>query len=298
MQLQDRAIHKQLLKLNSAILGLKTSLDESWEQDDKSETESEIEAVCYPTETTAVTRVEVTVNSQTQVSHTKQDSGILTDEESCDEENDVFESEQPVKARPPRVRSVSVINLPSYHSSIDIDINNNKMTQSARGNSTNSFQAFSLSIPRTRSYTSTEGQFHRVTSMPVINENPNQDSTISSKVKGKAFAIYGYVNGNNNTRNNSHTGGFPLNFKPLSRHESMPVISGYGERRSAHHHRSQTEPVQFQRGRFNSSFSGNTTQPTDRPVMRASSQMDLRRIDQQTVKPYRIYRTSSQVSLV
>lgn len=279
MQLQDRGIHKQLLALNSAIRDLKTNLNDSWDSEDTSsvtqtaEEESEEEVLSTATSESLAT----------QVSHTKQDSGILTDEESGDE-CDVFDNREYFRPTTRTSRSVSAICLPSGFTP-ELDINQNVITtikgynlSTTRSRSHTVSEGNNLNTTRPRSHTVSEAQFHRVTSMPVINEIPD-DFSRNSPFKGKAFAISGFINKPRpDTRPQSHLG-----FEPISRHESMPTISNIGRssvRSSVRHVRSETIP--FARG-INNSFN-------------SYSDISPSRTNKKPI--YRIWRSSSQVSLV
>lgn len=248
MQLQDRSLHKQLITLNSSIRDLKASLNETWEGDDTSNQslEDTIDG-------------EVLEPSNAQVSHAKQDSGILTDEES-EEQNDCFDRNHSIPRRQ-RAQSVpAAIHLNSGFPTTELDINQNVQPTIKPMNHVNP--------PRTRSHTVSEIQFQRVTSMPVINEIPG-DAAMNFAFSGSAFAVSGYVN---RPRSVTETRGVPQQ-RTLSRHGSMPVISNIG--RSSVRHVGSEATNKLIHKKFGSFSHVNSKKPL-----------------------YKIWRSSSQVSLV
>ncbi|XP_032234940.1 uncharacterized protein LOC116616891 [Nematostella vectensis] len=295
MQLQDRALHKQLLALHSGICNMKADLKELWENEIHHQTE---------TSTSRVQHVSSHVNTdpeapRTQVVHAKEDSGILTDEERDDESKDKDKTDGSA-VTVLRAKSVSMQNLTNSKSDFNNNFRRKKITD---------FYGFHLSKPRERSMTYSEGVTsltNRFTSMPVINELPADEKR--NIKNGKAFAVYGYKKGISDKRmensgktkdnlkvvqiNNGKR--LPVVFGKLVRHESMPVMA---EDRSANHRRANSA-----RSRLVSSVK--VRDEREKPVLsRARSQLDLRpkdwdEPDYRHMTPYTIYRSASQISLV
>lgn len=306
MQSQDRKLHKQLLTMYSSIRELRDELQsekEGWEMEREQDSRD-----CADTEAAPgyVTDVEVVENDNDnhgpRINHIKQDSGILTDDEISDEELE-RSIKQMLKTFPPAVRprsssfTATAKRSNSYHvpvakyvESKERKNNDGKPATIARVRaiSVAASDSEKLVSTRTRTQTFTEGAIPRFASMPVINEIPGDDFE-RNRCRSKTFALYG------RRRSESVDGAVPLVskrlpvFSPLTRHGSMPVMHSGGRSKSA--------------AAFRELKDINNNHPT---LRRATSQIVLSRTDLEKSKdtesirgqPYRIYRSSSQISLV
>lgn len=306
MQHQDKKLHKQLLTMYSSIRGLRDELQseqEGWEMEREQDSGDCADTKAAPG---YVTQVEVVENDNDnhgpRINHIKQDSGILTDDEISDEELE-RSIKQMLKTFPPAVRprsssfTATAKRSNSYHlplaksdESKERKNNDGELSTVARVRviSLAASDSEKLVSTRTRTQTFTEGTIHRFASMPVINEIPGDDFE-RKRCRSKTFALYG------RRRSESADGAVALvskrlpAFSPLTRHGSMPVMYSSGRSKSA------------------AAFGGlkdiNNNHPT---LRRSTSQIVLSRTDLEKSKdtesireqPYRIYRSSSQISLV
>lgn len=315
MQTQDRNLHKQLLAMRCSISGLKDELKnerENWEMETLQEDREQIKPAPAPG---YVTKVEV-INSSPEgprINHAKQDSGILTDEERSDEE--LEESvQQMLKTYPPMTpqRSSSFsVSVNRSHGSIVVKRDETGDEEAKRKPARNPIRVRARSVatieigqlstaavsPRNRSQTFAEGTFNRFGSMPVINEIPG-DALERNTSRSKTFALYGSrptqsAVVRNNKSSFSLPRKLPIAFGTLTRHGSMPVMYHGGRPKSA-------------------SGSGNTNEnavklvSTNQPIKRSTSQLVLsrpawekaREFESNQMMQHRVYRSSSQVSLV
>lgn len=262
-----------------------------------------------------VTKVEV-INSSPEgpkINHAKQDSGILTDEERSDEE--LEESvQQMLKTYPPMTpqRSSSFsVSVNRSHGSIVVKRDETGDEEAKRKPARNPIRVRARSVatieigqlstaavsPRNRSQTFAEGTFNRFGSMPVINEIPG-DALERNTSRSKTFALYGSrptqsAVVRNNKSSFSLPRKLPIAFGTLTRHGSMPVMYHGGRPKSA-------------------SGSGNTNEnavklvSSNQPIKRSTSQLVLsrpawekaREFESNQMMQHRVYRSSSQVSLV
>lgn len=315
MQMQDRNLHKQLLAMRCSISGLKDELKserERWEMESLQEGREEIKPAPAPG---YVTKVEV-INSgreESGINHTKQDSGILIDEERSDEE--LEESvQQMLKTYPPMT--------PKRSSSFSVSVNRShgrvvikrdetgeeearlkpaRTPVRVRARSLATIEIGQLSttaIPsRNRSQTIAEGTFNRFGSMPVINEIPG-DALERNSSRSKTFALYGSrptqsTAVRDNRSSFSLPKKLPIAFGALTRHGSMPVMYHGGRPKSAS-------------GFENMNENAVKLVSSNHPIKRSTSQLVLsrpawekaREFESNQMMPHRIYRSSSQVSLV
>lgn len=306
MQRQDKKLHKQLLTMYSSIRGLRDELQseqEGWEMERDQDSRDYADTEVAPGH---VTEVEVVKNDDDnhgpRISHTKQDSGILIDDEISDEELE-RSVKQMLKTFPPAVRprSTSFTATAKRSNGYHVPLANSDGSKERRNNDRKPptvvrVRAISLAATdneklmstRTRTQTFTEGTIHRFASMPVINEIPGDDFE-RNRSRSKTFALYG------RRRSESADGAVPLvskrlpAFGPLTRHGSMPVMYSSGRPKSA--------------AAFGESKDINNNQPT---LRRSTSQIVLSRThlekskDTESIRgqPHRIYRSTSQISLV
>ena len=315
MQLQDRNLHKQLLAMHCSISGLKDELKnerERWELESLQEDREEIKPAPAPG---YVTKVEV-INSSREgprINHAKQDSGILTDEERSDEE--LEESvQQMLKTYPPMTpkRSSSfLVSVNRFHGSVVVkrdETGGEEAKQKpartpvrVRARSVATIEIGQLSTaalpPRNRSQTVAEETFNRFGSMPVINEIPG-DALKRNTSRSKTFALYGSrptqsAAVRDNRSSFSLPKKLPIAFGALTRHGSMPVMYHGGRPKSA----SVFENMNENTVKFVSN---------NQPIKRSTSQLVLsrpawekaREFESNQMMPHRIYRSSSQASLV
>lgn len=320
MQMQDRNMHKQLLSMRSSIVGLKDELNnerERWEletnQDDRPEVKPAFEVKPVPAPG-YVTKVEI-INSdreELRINHVKQDSGILTDEERSDE--DLEESvQQMLKTFPPtptkRSSSLS-FSANRYQNSLVVkrkESNDEEAKQKparhvvrVRARSVAAIEIERLSTaalsPRNRSQTVADGTFNRFGSMPVISEIPG-DAFERNTSRSKTFAVYGYRQNQgaierDNRASFSLPRKLPVAFGSLTRHGSMPVMYSSGRPKSGTEFRNTNENVRLV--------------SSSQPIKRSTSQLVLsrpalekaREYESNQMRPYRMYRSTSQVSLV
>ena len=262
-----------------------------------------------------VTKVEV-INSSREgprINHAKQDSGILTDEEQSDEE--LEESvQQMLKTFPPMT--------PKRSSSFSISVNRSRgsvvvkrdengdeeakrksartaVRVRARSVATNEIGQWSTAalVPRNRSQTFAEGTINRFGSMPVINEIPG-DALERNTSRSKTFALYGSrpTQGavvRDNRSSFSLPRKLPVAFGSLTRHGSMPVMYHGGRPKSA-------------TGFENMNKNAVKLVSSNQPIKRSTSQLVLsrpawekaREFETNQMRPHKMYRSSSQVSLV
>lgn len=315
MQLQDRNLHKQLLVMRCSISGLKDELKkerERWEIESLQEDGEEVKSAPAPG---YVTQVEVISTSREgrKINHAKQDSGILTDEERSDEE--LEESvQQMLKTYPPMT--------PKRSSSFSVSLNRSigsvivkrdetgeeeakrkpaRAPVTVRARSVATIEIGQLSTaslpPRNRSQTVTEGISNRFGSMPVINEIPG-DALDRNTSRSKTFALYGSRSTQSaivrdNRSSFSLPRNLPITFGALTRHGSMPVMYHGGRPKTAS-------------GFENMNESAVKVVSSNQPIRRSTSQLVLsrpawekaREFESNQMIPHRIYRSSSQVSLV
>ena len=317
MQLQDKDMHKQLLTMRSSISVLKDELNnerERWEteslQDDRPEAKpAPVPAPAY------VTKVEVVSSSREElgINHVKQDSGILTDEERSDDE--LEESvQQMLKTFPPATpkRSSSFsFSLNRARSSFVVkrDENDNeeatrkpaRTTVRVRARSVATLEIGQLSntalSPRSRSQTVTDGTFNRFGSMPVINEIPG-DVFERNTSRSKTFGLYGFRRTQSAVERDNRSSfslprKLPVAFGPLTRHGSMPVMYSGGRPKSGTEFKNNKEEAA-------------RIVISSQPIKRSTSQLVLskpaweraKEFETNQMRPYRMYRSSSQVSLV
>lgn len=310
MQLQDRNLHKQLLTMRSSICGLREELQieresDGWEtdidQDDRERSDSKPFPGC-------VTKVEIVRNNNNnhgpRISHIKQDSGILTDDEASDEELE-GSVKQMLRTYPPAVRprssSFSAIakRSNSYHAPlVKLEGKMNEKRNDRKPPTVIRVRALSLAAienerllskvsPRVRTHNFSEGVVHRFASMPVINEIPGDDFARNT-FRSRTFGVYG------RRHSESADGSVPQPefavskmlpaFGPLTRHGSMPVMYSGGRSKSANSPRRVGENNDHQ------------------PIRRSTSQLVLSKTDLETESIHRqrygIYRSTSQISLV
>lgn len=315
MQMQDRNLHKQLLTMRTSISGLKAELKnerERWEIESLEEDREEQKPAPAPG---YVTKVEV-INSSREghrINHVKQDSGILTDEELSDEE--LEESvQQMLKTFPPTTpkRSSSFsLSVNRFHGSVVVKRDENGDEEAKRKPSRTAVRVRARSVatieigqlstaalsPRNRSQTVAEGTLNRFGSMPVINEMPG-DALERNTSRSKTFALYGSRSTQTavvpDTRSSfSLPRKLPVAFGSLTRHGSMPVMYHSGRPKSATGFENMNE---------------NAVRPvsSNQPIKRSTSQLVLsrpawekaREFETNQMRPDRMYRSSSQVSLV
>ena len=313
MQLQDRNLHKQLLAMRCSISGLKDELkseQERWEMETPQDYREEIKPAPAPG---YVTQVEVISSSKEgpKINHTKQDSGILTDEERSDEE--LEESLQQLsKTYPPMIpkRSSSFsVSMNRSLSSVKREETGDEEAKQKLGRALVRVRARSVATieigqlstaalsPRSRSQTVSEGTSNRFASMPVINEMPG-DALERNTSRSKTFALYGSrptqsTVVRDNRSSFSLPRKLPIAFGELTRHGSMPVMYHGGRSKSAS-------------GFENMNESAVKLVSSNQPIKRSTSQLVLsrpawekaRQFESNQMIPHRIYRSSSQVSLV
>ena len=235
------------------------------------------------------------------IHHVKQDSGILTDEDSNDgERDDIF----PV-VFPSSQSNNSVAAVASYKG--EFVSGNERLENFSRTSEKRHFSAPQPAIERVaihqgkpRAHTFSETQLGRqFSSMPVINETSKHFEK-APFTNGKTFAFYGYRRTNeSNTvtvveREQQLKQIHPA-FRPLSRHQSMPVnMNEVGKKPRT---RAQTEPLpKYLGGGFKA------TVYFQKPIRKATSQLELSRRRSEgkakQMEPYKIYRSVSQISLV
>lgn len=315
MQLQDRNLHKQLLAMRCSISGLKDELkneQERWEVESLRDDKEEIKPAPAPG---YVTQVEVISASREgpKINHAKQDSGILTDEERSDEE--LEESVQQLsKTYPPMIPKRSS----SFSVSLNRFLGNVVVKREETGDEEAKqkparapvrVRARSVAVieigqsstaalsPRSRSQTVTEGTSNRFGSMPVINEIPG-DALERNTSRSKTFALYGSRQTQNaivrdNRSSFSLPRKLPIAFGALIRHGSMPVM----------YHGGRPKPTS---GFENMNESAVKLVSSNQPIKRSTSQLVLsrpawekaREFESNRMIPHRIYRSTSQVSLV
>ena len=317
MQMQDRNLHKQLLAMRGSISGLKDELKnerERWEIESLQEDRDEIKPAPAPAPG-YVTKVEVLNSSREgpRINHAKQDSGILTDEERSDEE--LEESvRQMLKTYPPMTpkRSSSFsVSLNRFHGSVVVKRDETGDEEAkrkpaptpvrVRARSVATIEIGQLSTvalsPRNRSQTVAEGTSNRFGSMPVINEIPG-DALERNTSRSKTFALYGSRQTQSavvrdNRSSFSLPRKLPIAFGALTRHGSMPVMYHGGRPKSAP-------------GFENMNENAVKLVSSNQPLKRSTSQLVLsrsawekaREFESNQMIPNRMYRSSSQVSLV
>ena len=315
MQMQDRNLHKQLLSMRCSISGLKDELKnegERWEMESLHEDREEIKPALAPG---YVTKVEVidSISEGPRINHAKQDSGILSDEERSDEE--LEESVQRMlKAFPPKTpkRSSSFsVSVNRSHGSIIVQRDDTDDEEAKRKAARNPIRVRARSMatieigklstaatsPRSRSQTVGEGTFNRFESMPVINEIPG-DALERNTSRSKTFALYGSrprqsAVVRDNRSSFSLPRKLPIAFGALTRHGSMPVMYHGGRPKSA-------------TGFENMNENAVMLVSSNQPIKRSTSQLVLskpawekaREFESNQMIPHRMYRSSSQVSLV
>lgn len=318
IQLQDRNMHKQLLAMRSSICGLKDELKSERERWDM-ETQQDEPANEKPCQA-YVTQVESVRNNnnrdELRINHVKQDSGILTDEEVSDEELELS-VKQMLKTYPPAVRprsssfSATAKRSNSYHGhvvklneSVDKETNDRKpravFRARARSVAAIETERLSSSLPSPRRSSQTFADTVRISrfgNMPVINEIPG-DALERNTFRSKTFAIYGYRRGSKSVDDDAvaYQSSFSVSkklpsFGPLTRHGSMPVMHSGGRPKSGTEFRSSKENARI--------FNNN-------PIKRSTSQIVLSRpsfekgkeTGSNQIEPYRLYRSTSQISLV
>ena len=216
MQLQDKALHKQLLQLQASIVGLKSDLSMEREQsvylDNCGETDHD--ATRVPREEHArmndvtrenraiITKVEVLLDhnepkpTKLQINHVQQDSGILTDDE--DDHNDGDESVRKFtdstrnaaknfvrmqngrsNSFHARGREVGKANFQKSWSSRSLQPAKVvvRTGEVPKNRRENAEGTSNHSAPRQRSQTMPSTPFYRVASMPVINEMPTLEKS-------------------------------------------------------------------------------------------------------------------------
>ena len=312
-------MHKHLLAMRSSICGLKDELKKESERWEMELAQQEDRADLKPAPG-YVTKVEVIRDNNHReelgINHAKQDSGILTDEERSDSDELEENVQQLLKTFPPAVKprssslSATAKLSNSYHGhaakrqSEEKESNKRKSpdvlrvrSRSVAGTDTERLSRASFSLSR-RSQTFVDGMVSRFGSMPVINEIPS-DALERNTARSKTFAVYGYRRSgsiDDNARPSSSSFSVPKNlpaFGSLTRHSSMPVMYSGGRPKSGIELRSKKEnkrPVA-------------SSQPA---IKRSTSQIILSRpalekfkeTKSNQMKPYRMYRSSSQVSLV
>lgn len=318
MQLQDRNMHKQLLAMRSSICILHDELKserERWEMESQHEDRADPKPAAE-----YATRGEITRNNnnreQLRINHAKQDSGILTDEEGSDEEELEESVPQMLKTFPPAIKprssSFSAIakRSNSYHGHAKMldenadhqETNKRKMPRNVIRVRARSVAAIeierlsSASLSPRRSQTFADGLVNRFGSMPVINEIPG-DVLERNTFRSKTFAVYGYrrsgsVDENANKSSFSVSKNLPA-FGSLTRHGSMPVMYSGGRPKSGTEIKSSKE----NKGLVNN----------NQPLKRSTSQIVLSRpafernvkeTESNQMKTYRMYRSTSQISLV
>ena len=323
MQMQDRNMHKQLLTMRSSISGLKDELKnerERWEveslQDERLEEKPAPAPVPVPAPAPGyVTKVEVISSSREElkINHVKQDSGILTDEERSDDE--LEESVQlMLKTFPPPTptRSSSFSSpLNRSHGSFVVKRDENGNEEAKRKPARNTVRVRARSVaaieigqlstaalsPRSRSQTITDGNLNRFGSMPVINEIPG-DALEQNTSASKTFALYGFRRTQSAVeRDNRSSFSLPrklqVTFGSLTRHGSMPVMYSGGRPKSGTEFKNMDENAARLVG-------------SSQPIKRSTSQLVLSRpawkkateFETNQMRPFRMYRSTSQVSLV
>ena len=332
MQVQDKALHRQLQGLHASIMDLKVEQQhiergQNWEVEDRGELEPDQTRVRRENRA-IVTKVEVIDNNEEsprlQPKHIKQDSGILTDDEgNSDECDELFGKPANNCARPQSARSSSFhvssrgeagltnsrikgTNTPQpakvLACSAEVSINKPENAEATRN----------IHSPRQRSQTMPSGSFYRVTSMPVINEIPSQEKATKLRTNSaKAFAVYAYQKSSRTDTETSqnHHEKLPVVFhRPLQRHDSMPALSSnvnYGRARS------RTELEQTLRNTARENFKKAST-GTQGLLRRASSYVELSKPssyggkmvkdincnESKPVRTHKLYRSVSQISLV
>lgn len=315
MQMQDRNMHKELLAMRSCISVLKDELTnerERWEVESLQDERPEAKPAPAPG---YVTKVEVINSSREElrINHVKQDSGILTDEERSDEE--LEESvQQMLKTFPPATpkRSSSFsFTVNRSHGTFVVKRDENGNEEAKRKPARNTVRVRARSVaaieigqlsttalsPRSRSQTVTEATFNRFASMPVINEIPG-DALERNASKSKAFALYGFRRTQSTVERDNRSSfslprKLPVAFGSLTRHGSMPVMYSGGRPKSG---------SEFKNMNDNAARLVSSTQP----IKRSTSQLVLskpawekaREFETNQMRPYRMYRSTSQVSLV
>ena len=315
IQLQDRNMHKQLLAMRSSICGLKDELKSERETWDMETPPNQKPCQVY------VTQVESVRNNnnrdELRINHVKQDSGILTDEEVSDEELEQS-VKQMLKTYPPAVRprsssfSATAKRSNSYHGHV-VKLNENVAKETndrkprpvfrARARSVAAIETerLSSSLPSPRRSSQSFADTVRVSrfgSMPVINEIPG-DALERNTFRSKTFAIYGYRRGSESVDDDAvaYQSSFSVSkklpaFGPLTRHGSLPVMYSAGRPKSGTEFRSSKENTRI----FN----------MNNPIKRSTSQIVLsrpafekaRESGSNQIEPYRLYRSTSQISLV
>jgi len=319
MQLQDRNMHKQLLAMRSSISGLKDELNkerERWEM----ETQQEDRHDDKPTPG-YVTKVEIIRNNNgpedLRIYHAKQDSGILSDEERSDDEEIEESVQEMLQTFPPAVKPrsssflVTAKRSNSYHGRVvkldertEKEANKRKTRNGIRvrarsvaaiENDRLSSNSLSFSLRRPQSIA--DGMTSRFGSMPVINEIPG-DALERNAFRSKTFALYGYRRGSGSADDSVRQSSFAapnklLAFGPLTRHSSMPVMYSGGRPKSG---------TEFRSSKGNRRLVQNNNEPLKRSI----SQIVLSRpalekakeTKSNQMKHYRMYRSTSQISLV
>ena len=308
IQLQDRNMHKQLLALRSSICGLRDELKserERWEIETQQEEPTDVKpSPAYDTQ------VETTRNNNNRdelsINHIKQDSGILTDEEVSDDELEQ-NVKQMLKTYPPAVRprsssfSATAKRSNSYlghvvklNESVAKETNDQKpravFRARARSVAAIETERLSSSMPsprRSQSFADTV-RVSRFGSMPVINEIPG-DALERNTFRSKTFAVYGYRR-SESVDDNAYQSSFSVSkklpaFGPLTRHGSMPVMYSGGRPKSGTEFRSSKENTRIKRS-------------TSQIVLSRPAFEKARETDSSPIEPYRLYRSTSQISLV
>ena len=316
MQMQDRGLHKQLLSMRCSISGLKDELKnerERWEMESLHEDREEIKPAPAPG---YVTKVEVISSSKEEprINHAKQDSGILTDEERSDDGELEESVQQILKTFPPMApkRSSSFsVSVNRAHGNVVVKPDETDDKEAKRKAARNPIRVRARSVAtieigqlsnavlssRNRSQTVAEGTFNRFGSMPVINEIPG-DALERNKSRSKTFALYGSRPTQSAVARDDRSSfslprKLPVAFGALTRHGSMPVMYHGGRPKSASGFESMNENAV-------------KLVSSNQPIKRSTSQLVLSRPDWQKARefesnkmiPHRMYRSSSQVSLV
>ena len=316
--MQDRDMHKQLLTMRSSISGLRDELKnerERWELESQQEQQEETSELRPAPAPGLVTKVEVIDNNREElrINHVKQDSGILTDEERSDEEELEKSVQELSKSFPPPIKPRSSSLLFSFNRSLanyaikrdesgDVEAERTptRSLVRVRARSVAAIEVERLSTdsvsPRSRSQTVADVTFNRFGSMPVINEIPG-DALERNTARSKTFAVYGYRHTqsaveDDNRASYSLPRKLPVAFGSLTRHGSMPVMHSGGRPKSGTGLKNTSENARL--------VSGN------QPIKRTTSQLVLSRpawekakqFESNQMRPYRMYRSTSQVSLV
>lgn len=319
MQLQDRDMHKQLLTMRSSISSLREELKterEEWELENQREDTPEPEPEPEPKPTHArgyVTKVEVVNNDREElrISHVKQDSGILSDEERSDDEELEESVQELLKTFPPPVRPrSSSFSFSSKYAGYGVKREENGGGETERGPTRGVVRVRGRSVagieverpstdvvsPRNRPQFFADGTFNRFGSMPVINEIPG-DALQRNTTRSKTFAFYGYRRQQSEVEDDNRVSypspkKLPVVFGSLTRHGSMPVMHSGGRPRSGTGSKNTNDNVRLV--------------VSNQPIKRSTSQIVLsrpawdkaREFESNQMRPCRVYRSTSQVSLV